>query len=235
MAPPLLVLHTTQSSSASGSAAFMRHKGVMSHRVFDPATGERIQLIRWSSPAKALKNLPGGVETNNRGSVYQLEIVGYAGAVPTYPDRWYQSLATEVRAICTELGVPLRFPCQWLPYPASYGAHSRVRMTGRQWMTATGIVGHQHIPESDHGDPGDLSRLAAILTTPPTRKELDVLFHQAMADLDELYKAYRGASPTPSERQSWGRDMAHRIYANGEDLTGVLVYVEVSLRKETAR
>jgi hypothetical protein len=68
-------------------------------------------------------------------------------------------------------------------------------------------------------------------TPPPTRQELDVLFHQAMADLDEIYLAYRGALPTPKERQGWGRVLAHKLYTERADLTRDLAWLQSELAK----
>jgi hypothetical protein len=141
----------------------MKKQGTMAHRVFDPAMGERIQLLPWSQPAKSLKNLPGGVETNKRGGVYQLEIVGFAEKVAGYTDQWYRALAVELLAICAELDIPPRFPRPFVAYPKSYGVKASGRMTGAAWNACAGIVGHQHVPESDHGDPGDLNRLVPIV------------------------------------------------------------------------
>jgi len=106
--------------------------------------------------------LTGGVETNRRGKVYQLEVVGFAKHIPTYSGEWFAALAAEVRWICGLLDVPILFPRRFLPYPASYGDNG-VRFTHSEWATATGIIGHQHVPENAHGDPGDLTRLTTIL------------------------------------------------------------------------
>ena len=164
---PVLVLHTTESDDLAATAAFMLRNRVASHRIFDPLTGQRQQLVPWTSSARSLRNLTGGVETNNRGGVFQLEIIGRATLVPTYGDVWYQNLASEVIAICDQLGVPRHFPCQFVPYPQSYGTGSGVRLSNAEWLVVGGIVGHMHVPENLHGDPGDISKLVPLVERPP--------------------------------------------------------------------
>jgi hypothetical protein len=162
----VLVLHTTESDpgTAQTIATYLVSKGCQSHTVYDPSTGEHIRLLPWSQPAKALRNLPGGVETNNRGDVYQIELVGRAQDVPGYSSTWFAALALYVQRVCAETGTPIVFPCPFVPYPQSYGLTAAQRMSNDEWLACTGIVGHQHVPESDHGDPGDMSRLVDLLT-----------------------------------------------------------------------
>ncbi|MGP3971520.1 hypothetical protein [Streptomyces sp. 6N223] len=80
----------------------------------------------------------------------------------------------------------------WKPYPASYGPNG-VRLTGAQWLAYYGWLGHQHVPENDHGDPGDID-FARVLehakgtatqpTTPkpPPEQENDMAVARETAD-----------------------------------------------------
>jgi len=165
---PLLILHTTEGTTAQGAADWMRKQRTMSHRVYNPTNNETIQLVPWNQPARSLRNLTGGVETNNRPNVYQLEIVGHAEAIPTYDPLWYENLAVEILWICDELDIPRTFPAPFIPYPASYGKHNGIRLTNTDWLNATGIIGHCHVPENTHGDPGDITRLIPLITGAPT-------------------------------------------------------------------
>ncbi|GAA1406300.1 hypothetical protein GCM10009639_54040 [Kitasatospora putterlickiae] len=127
--------------------------------------------------ARALVNAPGGVETNT-ANVFQIELVGTCD--PTTHDAWtrrgvehiywpkppdwaVRDLAWLMRWLRDEHGIPLTSGLEWLPYPSSYG-RSRVRMSVAQWSAFRGWCGHQHAPENDHGDPGDLpiERLLAV-------------------------------------------------------------------------
>jgi len=67
----------------------------------------------------------------------------------------------------------------------------------------------------------------------PSITETSMLYHQAMADLDELYKAYRGTGPSIAERRAWGRDLAVKMFVRNEDARATLVYIEFALRRET--
>lgn len=162
----VLILHTSESDAGSARAVadYLRQKNVASNEVFDPSCNERIQLIPWSQPSRALRNLSGGVETNNRGGVRQVEIIGRAADVLSYSNQWYQNLAAYVRTAAAESDVPLMFPCPFVAYPQSYGFGVAQRLDPSEWLTIEGVIGHQHVPENDHGDPGDLSRLVALLT-----------------------------------------------------------------------
>jgi hypothetical protein len=141
--------------------------GYEPHEVFDPSNGDGVILLPPSAPGKALLNLPGGVETNNRGGVYQIEIVGRAVDVPYYDDAWYERLRVRLLEVCGFTGTPYVFPLPFQPYPQSYGKNL-VRMTYDDWLEFTGVCGHLHVPENDHGDPGalDVARLTEDDMTP---------------------------------------------------------------------
>lgn len=118
--------------------------------------------------ARALQNLPGGVETNTLNCV-QVELIGtcdpahkltwnglHAGHDyifwPDAPDWLLGELAKFVAYLHTEHGLKLVAP-KFNPYPASISAN---RFTGAAWSKFAGICGHQHVPENVHGDPGNL-------------------------------------------------------------------------------
>ncbi|MHC3471915.1 hypothetical protein ACYF6T_24905 [Streptomyces sp. 7R007] len=120
--------------------------------------------------SRALRNGPGGVETNTL-NVCQAELVGTcdpathekwakAGKAhvfwPQAPDWALLGLARFLAWMHEEHDVPLRGPALWPPYPASFGSKGGQRMSGRQWNAFKGVCGHSHVPENDHGDPGAL-------------------------------------------------------------------------------
>lgn len=142
--------------------------------------------------SRALVNLAGGVQTNvNR--VVQIEIVGTCDPkhskswngqgvylqgrdylfVPASPDWFLDELAAFVADMNRRHGIPLTSKVEaWRAYPSSYGPTSS-RLTQAEWNAFTGWCGHQHVPENNHGDPGNfpmatvLAKAAAILK-PPT-------------------------------------------------------------------
>lgn len=173
----VVLLHTCESeSTAKQNAAYLLSTGNVPHIVFDPRFGqdEQIRLLPFNQRGKALMNLPGGVETNNRDTdgqpgpdVVQVELVGYASRVAGYDDAWYRSLRTFLLNLCVEVGVPYVFPRR---FAQSYG--DNVRLSFAEWNAAAGVLGHCHVPENDHWDPGplDLARLAPptpIVVPPP--------------------------------------------------------------------
>jgi hypothetical protein len=122
--------------------------------------------------ARALVNAPGGVETNTNNAV-QIELVGTcdpntnrqwisegrSGEFIYWPDapEWaLQELADFVNWLHDNHDVPIRSTVTWKPYPASYGTNNGVRLSGAEWNTYTGHLGHEHVTENLHGDPGDL-------------------------------------------------------------------------------
>lgn len=127
--------------------------------------------------ARALKNKPGGVETNTLNAC-QVELVGTSDPVthdkwsathlytPELPDWVIRDLAAFVKWMSTEHGVPLSSGLTFKAYPGSYGANG-VRMNGAQWSSFKGHCGHQHVPENDHGDPGAFPMNAILAAAKP--------------------------------------------------------------------
>lgn len=126
--------------------------------------------------SRALRNLAGGVQTNTLNAC-QVEIVGTCDPTthakwtkagyqhlytPELPDWAIRDLANFARWAYEQHGVPLSSGLEFKAYPGSYG-DSSVRMSGAQWQAFKGHCGHQHVPENDHGDPGNMP-MPAILT-----------------------------------------------------------------------
>lgn len=151
----VLVLHTTESSSLQGSKRYLEAKNLEPNAIFDPKTGEWHQWHAGFAMGKALRNAPGGVETNRREGVWQLEIVGYASSIKSYGGDWYGNLASRLRWICNVYNIPFKFPYRF-DGTRAYGLKGSVRLTAQQWRAVSGIIGHQHVPENQHWDPGPL-------------------------------------------------------------------------------
>jgi len=146
--------------------------------------------LRWfqhydiDQSSRALVNAPGGVETNTANAV-QVELVGTCDSRkavswgnlragvdyiywPAAPDWALQELADFVRWCRDNHGIRAQSTVEWIPYPSSRDVH----LSGAQWNAYYGWLGHQHVPENDHGDPGniDFARVLAYVngTVPPT-------------------------------------------------------------------
>lgn len=183
MHPNVTVLHTTEGGGwpdyAGGSMAptltVMADKATKKLKVRQHFPLER--------SARALVNLPGGVETNTLNDI-NIELVGTCdpahkdgyGAIywPDAPEWCYVELG-KLLAELHRLFPAIRLVAggkvvngHWPAYPASINAN---RMSAAEWSNFTGICGHQHVPENVHGDPGALP-IAKILAyakggTPP--------------------------------------------------------------------
>ncbi len=186
MTPRVGVIHTTEGTGWPG------YRGGADAPHFTVRGGEIRQHFPVNRSARALVNAPGGVETNTAGAV-QIEIVGtcdprFKARHPSallVPDANADDLAGFLRVVAwleKEWGIPRRDAARaWLAYgvdprrpgvtPASYGA-SPARMSGAEWLAARGWVGHQHVPENSHGDPGNFPiRLLTGSTPTPITPE----------------------------------------------------------------
>lgn len=156
--------------------------------------------------ARALVNRSGGVETNTLNCV-QVELVGTCDPAtrkkwtaegrahifwPEAPDWALLEFARLVRWLSDEHGVRLASTVTWKAYPGSYGANG-VRLSGSQWLDYYGWVGHQHVPENTHGDPGDfpmakvlsMAKSKAWETKPPTTEERLTALEKRVAALEK--------------------------------------------------
>lgn len=150
------MLHGTQSAPNTFPGNYfwftVSHPEYAPHALFDPMTKERAFFVPPDRPSKSLRNLAGGVETNNRpGGVYQVEIVGMSQDFGQYPDWWYDNLREFLREIEAMTGIKPVFV-----------DHQR-RFTFDEWMSPDleGWYAHYNVPENDHWDTGtlDLTRL----------------------------------------------------------------------------
>lgn len=126
--------------------------------------------------ARALKNASGGVETN-RGGAIQVEIIGtcdYRSKVSPYwpgaSDEMLKELGFFIRQLAAGTGVNVDSRPSFITYPQSYGNKNRQRFSGTDWKRFNGVCGHQHVPENDHGDPGNLNVARALLLSSPVAK-----------------------------------------------------------------
>lgn len=146
--PFKIVHHTTEGSTAEGAmAAFARNRSDP-HFTVDATT--IWQHVDTAEGARALRNAPGGVQTN-RDAAVQIELVGFAH-LPKDP-RALANVARLCRWIESAHGVPRVWP-SGPPKPARNGrdpgGHNRDAAT---WDTHGGHYGHCHVPENTHWDP----------------------------------------------------------------------------------
>lgn len=158
--PFRIVHHTTEGSSAEGAmAAYKKHKADPHFTVSSTAI---LQHVDTAVAARALRNPPGGVQTN-RHSAIQIEVVGFAGKLKS------KKALTNVARLCRWIEATHNVPQLW---PSSYakpataagrdpGGHDRSPAT---WASKGGHYGHCHVPENTHWDPA-YSRVEADFVT----------------------------------------------------------------------
>jgi hypothetical protein len=144
--PYKIVHHTTEGTTYSG--ARQEYATVYQH-------------IDTARVARALRNEPGGIETN-RASAVQIELIGFAGR-PKDP----RTLAN-VAGLCPWIeqthGVPQTWPNGHPREPLNGqnpGGHNR---DGTNWTTRSGHYGHSQVPENTHWDPAYTRAEVAVVT-----------------------------------------------------------------------
>lgn len=146
--PFKIVHHTTEGSSAQGAFAAFKKNRSDPHFTVDDTT--IYQHIDTNEAARALRNNPGGVQTN-RDSAVQIEVVGFAHRPKTRPT------LENVRRLCRWIEATHSIPKVWpngRPKPAvngkDPGGHNR---NASNWDTKAGHYGHSNVPENTHWDP----------------------------------------------------------------------------------
>lgn len=167
------VLHTTEGTSLPSYGGGASAPNFTAVPDFERKKLRWYQHFRVDTSSRALMNLRGGVETNTLNAL-QVELVGTCDPAahrrwsrqhifwPEAPDWALVELARFVRWCSDEHRIPMRSTVRWLSYPSSYGSTS-ARLSGGQWQDYYGWLGHQHVPENNHGDPGSLN-MARVLT-----------------------------------------------------------------------
>lgn len=149
--PFKIVHHTTEGATAK--VAMEAFKANKSDPHFTVDANSVFQHIDTAEGARALRNAPGGVETN-RDSAVQIELVGFAHLPKD--QQALTNLARLCRWIETSHGIPRVWP-SGLPRSAKNGAdpggHNR---DPQSWDNQSGHFGHCHVPENTHWDPGYL-------------------------------------------------------------------------------
>lgn len=163
--PKKIVVHTTETTGWPGyrGGASAPHFTVR----WNGTALEVRQHVGLAHASRAMKNLAGGVQTN-RDSAYQVEVIGTcerggaahrAGAFlwDDAPDEALAALGAFLKRLAAETGTSLHVMEVWADYPGSYGFNAPQRMSLSEWDNFSGICGHEHAAENDHGDPGQMN------------------------------------------------------------------------------
>lgn len=219
---PKGVLHTTETGSWPGYGGGQSAPHATIRPL--PTVGVEVrQHVPFDLAARALRNPAGGVQTN-RDRAFQFELIGTCD--PSYARKYGYYFWPEaddavlldlyrkvIKPVSDAHGVPVTAP-EFLAYPASYG-NSRVRMSGARFDAYSGWLGHEHVAENTHGDPGAFpwARLMGLIggaipitpavpTAPPVPSDL-------------LRRGDQG--PAVVSLQARLRDLGYNIGAAGAD------------------
>lgn len=162
--PWRFVIHRTEGYGVDQSIATYRSRGVWPHLTADIRPGQ-LRLVQhgpFTVAASAMKNLPGGVETNRRQAI-QIEVVGFTDR-PFGDEDWHW-LGTKVAPCFADgqINAASTFR-RWVDASDGFVARPDApqRMTFDEWASFNAICGHQHVPENDHYDPGKIDIAAFI-------------------------------------------------------------------------
>jgi hypothetical protein len=139
-----LIWHTTEGSFASAANKF--HTGAdIPHCLIDPARGLVNQYLPFDDYSKALEH-PLGTPETNRAGCRQVEIAGSAADAGEWPTRYYEHLGALAVLIEHRTDIPRK------NYHAFHKGAKRLTPNG--FIRAKGHLGHQHVPNNTHWDPG---------------------------------------------------------------------------------
>jgi hypothetical protein len=146
------VLHTTETRGVPG----YKNGALAPHLTFWPAKGTITQHTPFSRPAEA-------VLAHDDDQILQVEIVCYSSQstatsvgglwVGALTDAQLEPIAAFVQWVQAELPVAARWP-ERQAFNASQANAPGFRYTLSEFRSFDGILGHQHIPDNTHWDPG---------------------------------------------------------------------------------
>ncbi|PBC80190.1 hypothetical protein BX265_5028 [Streptomyces sp. TLI_235] len=218
--------------------------GMAPHILWDPFTGRTAQFFPATSRAKAVKNLPGGVETNRKGDIcIQIEILFFPHCRVNG-----QVYATVADTPCVGLDRLMAWLRSWgVPDVWPMGAPTwPPRRSVTTWNARSGHYGHSQVPENDHTDPGPMPNLfgTAAATTEEDYMETDraeAWFGQLNAEIwglknDMAAAAQRDAAQTAAITQlaaavaaQHGIDQAQLVQQIKQAIAEAVVKVDVSV------
>jgi hypothetical protein len=159
-APWRFVFHTIEGEpSADGFRRLAAEHTNAPHLWAMPSANLLLQTIPLNRSAYALAR-PGSVQTNRLHAV-QVEVWGFAAKMGSLHQHAIEWLAERLLAPVARL-VPINLDrVRPTGGVSCYGRASQCRMTAETWQSFDGICGHQHVPDNEHWDPGDMP-VAAI-------------------------------------------------------------------------
>lgn len=222
-----LTIHSTEGGSIESAVAAYRANNSWPTLTVDCRARRVCRHLTDTVGARSLQNTPGGADQTNRdGDVHiQVEVVGRAADPSSFGTpadmAW---LGREVIGpLCRRNHIPIVTTVRWIAYrttpPSSYGRANGVRLSPAEWDVYSGVLGHMHVPDNVHGDPGAFP-IQAVLAA--ARGDDDMTKAELLEALksgpirDELVEIVKGAGLNAlrphekegDERGAWRGQMA---------------------------
>lgn len=150
-----ILLHTTETTTWPSYEAGAKAPTL----TYNPWTRQWRQHNYLDTSARALQDPASTPVRENRDGVIQIEITCYCDpksyrkygkGVNALPATAYEDLGAFVAFAHLEWGVPLTRTAHWATFPPP----NSIRMGSATYDKFKGLLGHQHAPGNDHGDPG---------------------------------------------------------------------------------
>lgn len=144
-----LVWHTTEGLGIDAMWRVLRDKNAAPHFLIDPGGGDApvYQCVPLNRAGRALAHPPGTPATNTAGAI-QVEIVDFARNAPDWGHVIYRDLGALAALIDHRFDIRRGYRAFTVPAK---------KITPAGFKRATGHMGHSHVPNNDHWDPGRMS------------------------------------------------------------------------------
>lgn len=153
---PKLIWHTTEGAGFDGALTTLVHNDDQPHFLIDMHTGRTVQFIPTDRSSKSLQHPPETPETNRAGCI-QVEIVGFADHSGEWSTKQYFKLAA--LAVLIEHRVKIARHCYH-----DFGGEGYRRLSPNGFAHAEGHLGHRHVPNNDHIDPGPNFKIKTLIS-----------------------------------------------------------------------
>lgn len=140
-----LTLHTVEGTSFSGARSTLIANRDEPH-ILVSVDGKTVrQFIPFNRSSKSLAHPSGTPETNRAGCI-QIEICGFAHD----SHNWTEGKMSRLAALCVliehRVNIERRTHCKW--------QSDVTRIPAEKFANWKGYIGHMHVPNNDHVDPG---------------------------------------------------------------------------------
>jgi len=149
-----LVWHTTEGGGIDAMWRVLRDKNAAPHFLIDPGGGDApvYQCIPLNKAGRALEH-PSGTPATNTANAIQVEIIGFAKDAAGWGHVIYRDLGALAALIDHRFNI--RRGYRPFTVPAK-------KITERGFPMATGHMGHCHVPNNSHWDPGKMNGAALM-------------------------------------------------------------------------